>query len=100
MPIFGQKTGFRARNAGMNEIKSGMPRAVPNISTTIRGSEFKRIREKAGLSKTLMSCRRQGWMRLYKIFARWACYKMIYDKTPYLSNHTYAVSGNFLRLRN
>jgi hypothetical protein len=25
MPHFGQKTGFRARNAGMNEIKSGIP---------------------------------------------------------------------------
>ncbi len=25
MPLFGQKTGFRARNAGMNEIKSGIP---------------------------------------------------------------------------
>ncbi len=24
-PHFGQKTGFRARNAGMNEIKSGIP---------------------------------------------------------------------------
>ncbi len=30
----------------------------PNISTTIRGSEFNEIREKAGLSKTRMSCRR------------------------------------------
>jgi hypothetical protein len=27
MPIFGQKTGFRARNAGMNEIKSGIRRS-------------------------------------------------------------------------
>jgi hypothetical protein len=25
MPHFGQKTGFRARNAGMSEIKSGIP---------------------------------------------------------------------------
>jgi hypothetical protein len=25
MPHFGPKTGFRARNAGMNEIKSGIP---------------------------------------------------------------------------
>jgi hypothetical protein len=25
MPHFGQKTGFRARNAGMYEIKSGIP---------------------------------------------------------------------------
>jgi hypothetical protein len=24
MPLFGQKTGVRARNAGMNEIKSGI----------------------------------------------------------------------------
>jgi hypothetical protein len=30
----------------------------PNILTTIRGSEFKEIREKAGLSKMGMSCRR------------------------------------------
>jgi hypothetical protein len=32
MPLFGQKTGFRARNAGMNEIKSGIPCSDSNAS--------------------------------------------------------------------
>jgi hypothetical protein len=29
MLLFGQKNGFRARNAGMNEIKSGIPCSAP-----------------------------------------------------------------------
>ena len=37
----------------------------PNILTTIRGSEFKEIREKAGLSKMGMSCRRLIWAMIH-----------------------------------
>jgi hypothetical protein len=33
-PHFGQKTGFRARNAGMNEIKSGIPCSAYNTRFT------------------------------------------------------------------
>jgi len=32
----------------------------PNISTNVRGSNFQGVREKAGLSKTAVSCRRLG----------------------------------------
>ncbi len=42
----------------------------PNISTTVRGSKFRRIREKAGLSKMGVSCWRlvQNAFRVSKIF--------------------------------
>jgi len=37
----------------------------PNISTTIRGSQFWENHEKAGLSKTGMSCRRLAFSRIH-----------------------------------
>ncbi len=44
---------------GSSIIKTAFPKKTnyPNISTTIRGSQFHGIREKAGLSKTGVSCR-------------------------------------------
>ncbi len=45
MHLFGQKTGFRARNAGMNELKSGIPCSVSDHVTSSQrlfpqGDEF------------------------------------------------------------
>ncbi len=41
MPLFGQKTGFRARNAGMNEIKSGIQCSV------LKGVQASRVKGRA-----------------------------------------------------
>jgi hypothetical protein len=41
----------------------------PNISTTIRGSQFQGIREKAGLSETGVSCRRLFWTVVLSTFS-------------------------------
>ncbi len=58
----------------------------PNISTTIRGSQFQGIREKAGLSKMGVSCRRlvQCGRMSAKIYQRdgvWTCGRFL--DTPF-----------------
>jgi hypothetical protein len=47
----------------------------PNILTTIRGSEFKGIREKAGLSKMGVSCRRLDVLVFLECVGFLGCYE-------------------------
>jgi hypothetical protein len=49
------KLGSAVQNIRLGSIN------FPKISTTVRGSKFHGIREKAGLSKKGMSCRRLEW---------------------------------------